>query len=183
MTELMTTRRPEDLAAEPPVSATEPLTNLRGAKDGLDVRRVGAVFALLCLVGVVVLVISLFVAGADRNSRISNLQSHGVGVEATVTGCRGLLGGSGSNGVGYVCNGTITVDGHRYAEVIPGNSLYATGDKVPLVMVAGDPGLISTPQAVANDRASWKVFILPSVLLLVSLAGVGTLAVRRKRTA
>lgn len=158
-----------------------PLTNLRGAKLGLDARRVGMTLGSLCVIGLLVLIVSLFVAGANRNSRINDLRQHGVPIQATVTGCLGLLGGSGSNAAGYTCTGTFVVDGHRYTEGIPGNTLYAKGSHVSLITVAGNPGLVATPTSVATDRASWRVFILPTALSVGLLAAGGLLGIRRRR--
>jgi hypothetical protein len=147
-----------------------------------DARRVGIVVVALCLVALAAVTVGLFVAGASKNSQITSLRSHGVPVEVTVTKCLGLLGGSGSNGAGYACRGTFTVDGHRYNEAIPGDTFLPPGAAVHGVIVPGNPPLFSTAGAVATERASWKVFILPTVLLIVLLLLVGIiLAVGRRR--
>jgi hypothetical protein len=147
----------------------------------VDVRRVGRVVVGVCLVAVAVVAVVLFVAGAHKNSQINLLRRHGVPVEATVSRCLGLLGGSGSNAAGYTCKGTFTIDGHRYNEVIPGNTLYPPGARIRAVAVPGNPPLLSTTRAVESEQASWRVFILPTVLLAVLVLLVTALALRRRR--
>jgi len=158
-----------------------PLTTLRGAGVNIDVRKTGRVVAAICLVALAVAAALLLVAGVHKNSQINRLRQHGVPVTVTVSGCRGLLGGSGSNPAGYACQGTFTLDGHRYRESIPGNTLRPPGTKVRAVAVSGNPPLLSTAHAVATDRASASVFVVPIILfvILVGLVGVLLLSPRR----
>jgi biotin operon repressor len=157
------------------------LTTLRGAGVDIDVRKAGRVIVGLCLLALAVLVVVLFVAGVHKNAQINRLRQHGVPVTVTVSGCLGLLGGSGSNPAGYACQGTFTLDGHRYRESIPGNALRPPGTKVRAVAVSGDPPLLSTAHAVATDRASAGVFVVPSILLVILVVLVGALVFRRRR--
>jgi hypothetical protein len=153
---------------------------LRGAGVEVDAGRVGRVIVGLVIVALAVLVVVFSVAGADKNAQITNLRLHGVGVRITVTECRGLLGGSGSNGAGYACRGTFRYGAHRYTKAIPGDSLYAPGTILRGVTVPSDPGLISTPRTLASEHASWRVFILPAILLVVLVLLVGALVLRRR---
>jgi hypothetical protein len=155
---------------------------LRGAGVEVDARRVGRVVVIASLVALAVLVVVLFAAGADKNAQITRLRQHGVRVEVTVSGCLGLLGGSGSNAAGYACNGTFTLDGHRYSDAIPGNTLYRPGTTVRAVTDPSDPGLLSTAAVVANEHPSSTVFILPACLLLVLALLVGAVLRRWRRT-
>jgi hypothetical protein len=101
----------------------------------------------------------------------------------TSSGCRGLLGGSGSNAAGYACRGSFTLDGRRYNENIPGNTLRPPGTVIRGVSVPGDPALVTTAQILAAEQASWGVYIAPTVLLIV-LVGLALLVgavVRRGR--
>jgi hypothetical protein len=166
-----------------PNSATpeDTRTTLRGAGVDVDVRRVGRVFVALCLVALAVLAVVLFVVGVHKNSQINRLRQHGVAVQVTVSGCLGLLGGSGSNAAGYACRGTFTLGGHRYNESIPGNSLRRPGSKVRAVAVSGDPPLLSTARAVATERASANVFIVPTILLVVLVLLLGVLVLRQRK--
>jgi hypothetical protein len=173
---------PGDGAAEGPEgdSADAALTRLRGAGVEVDVRRAARVVVGICLVGLLVLVVVLFVAGANKNAQINQLRNHGVAVNVTVTGCLGLLGGSGSNPAGYACTGTFTLDGHRYRESVPGNVLRPPGTKVAAVAVPGNPPLLDTHHAVASEHASLSVFVVPTILLIVVLLLLGTLLLRRR---
>jgi len=45
----------------------------------------------------------------------------------------------------------------------------------------GDPKLLSTPAQLAHQHSSWRVFILPGVLLLVVAVVIGFLVVRRSK--
>jgi hypothetical protein len=157
-----------------------PITILRGAGVEVDGRRVGRVVVLVCLGTLAVLVVVLFLAGAERNAQITRLRQHGVPVKVTVSGCLGLMGGSGSNLVGYQCRGTFTTGGHRYSESIPGDTFYAPGATLRAVTVPGDPALLSTVRSLATERPSWRVFILPASLLIVLALLVGAL-LRRHR--
>jgi hypothetical protein len=145
----------------------EPIATLRGAGVDVDRRRVGRVIGGLCLVALAFAVVILFVAGFQKNTQITRLRQRGVPVEVTVTGCLGLMGGSGSNLVGYQCSGTLTVEGHRYNEAIPGSTFRSPGSTLRAVTVPGDPALLSTTGALATEHASWRVFVLPTILLLI----------------
>jgi hypothetical protein len=161
----------------------EALMTLRGAAPGLDVGRVGQAVVGLCLVALAVSVVIFFVGAVHKNSQIADLRAHGVAVPFTVTGCLGLLGGSGSNAAGYTCRGTFTVDGHRYNEPIPGNADHPPGTVLRAVTVPGDPALVRTARDLAGERTSAKVYVFPTVLLLVLLLLTGVLLVRRRLTA
>jgi hypothetical protein len=169
-----------EVATEDIHASDEPIMTLRGAGVSVDGRRAGRVVVGVCLVAMTVLVVVLFVAGADKNAQITRLRLHGVPVEVTVTKCLGLLGGSGSNAAGYACRGSYTVDGRHYNEAIPGNSLLPPGATIRGVTDPGDPALISTVDAVAVQHASWRVFILPTILLIILVLLVGTLVLRRR---
>jgi hypothetical protein len=154
---------------------------LRGAAVDVDRRRLGLAVGGICVAGLVVAVVVLFVAGLQKNAQITRLRQHGIPVEITVTGCLGLMGGSGSNLVGYQCSGTLTVAGHHYDEVIPGSTLRSPGSRLQVVAVPGDPALLATTGALAAEHASWRVFILPATLLLILVLLAGTVALRRGR--
>jgi hypothetical protein len=158
-----------------------PLTNLRGAGVDVDIRRVGQVVIGICLVGVAILAVILLVAGFQKNAQINSLRNNGVPVQIKVTGCMGLLGGSGSNAAGYDCRGTFTLGGRTYTENLPGNTLLIPGTTLPGVSVPGDPALVSTPSAVASQHPSWTVFAIPVILLVLLAAILGLLFVRYRR--
>ncbi|HEV3281302.1 MAG TPA: hypothetical protein VG032_06825 [Acidimicrobiales bacterium] len=159
-----------------------PVMTLRGAGVDVDVRRVAWVVVGACLLALAVTSVVLFVAGARRNAQIDQFHRHGVVVDATVSGCIGLMGGSGSNLAGYDCRATFTLDGHRYNEDLVGTTTPSIGAKVRAVTVPGDPALLATVATVSGEQASWRVFILPTALVLaLGLAIVAALLVRRRR--
>ena len=160
-----------------------PVGPLRGAGVDVDVRRVGAVLIGACAVALAVCAVVFYVAAFHNNSQINSLRQHGVASNIKVTTCIGLIGGSGSNPVGYSCKGTITSNGRVYDVNIPGSSLHAPGALVKVIAVPGDPPLLSTAHVVATERASWKAFILPTSLLVVLVLLVAAIVWRRSRQA
>ncbi len=120
----------------------------------VDARAVGRVVVGVALVAVTVVAVVLIVAGIQKNSQIRSLQSNGVPVEATVTGCLGQLGGSGSNAAGYSCTVTYTVAGHGYQANLPGTGPVAAGSTVRGVVASNDPALFTTPAALAGEQPS-----------------------------
>jgi hypothetical protein len=172
---------PEPTASEEP-SQTGPLTNLRGAGVSFNARRVGQVVAGLLLASLAVLAAILTVAGFHKNDQINDLRQHGVDVQITVTGCLGLLGGSGSNGAGYSCRGTFMIGGHTYTESIPGNTLREPGTQLQVVTVPGDPALLSPVATVNGEHASGRVFILPVILLAALVLLAAALLLKRRQT-
>lgn len=143
---------------------------LRGATVGADGRRVATVLRRCTVLALVAVAAVLTVAGADKNAQVTDLRSHGIDVAVTVTACRGLLGGSGSNSVGYSCTGTYRVDGRSFTQGLPGSTLLAPGSRVTEVVAAGDPELLSSPALVAAERPSARVYLVPAVLLATILA-------------
>ena len=137
--------------------------------------------AVAALAAMAVTAAVLFVAGADKNHQVDRLRDHGVAVTVRVSGCRGLLGGSGSNPVGYSCTGTYRYDGRRYVEAIPGDSLRAPGSTVACIVDPADPALLDTAAHVATEHSSAMVFVAPAILagLSVALAGLWIIRVRR----
>lgn len=151
----------------------EPVANLRGAAVAVDARRVGAVAAGLAVLALALAAAALYVAGAHRNAQVAALRRNGVEVVASLTHCFGLMGGSGSNLVGYQCRATYTVGGRSYRADVTGTSAVPPGSMMRLVADRANPYLVATPAATARQRPSWRVFVLPTVLLLLSLVAGG----------
>ncbi|HVA59200.1 MAG TPA: hypothetical protein VNG13_01530 [Mycobacteriales bacterium] len=152
---------------------------LRGAGVSADFRRVGRVVVGVCMGGLAALAVVLLLAGVQKNAQIARLRAHGIAVDVAVSGCHGLMGGSGSNLVGYECSATFTVGRHRYVEAITGSGLHPPPALIRAITDAGDPGLLSTVRTVATERPSAQVFILPAVLFLVLVLLAGMLIRRR----
>ena len=84
---------------------------LRGASVEVDPRRVVRLLAVAALAASVAGIAALTAAGFTKNLQLDELHQHGRPLRATVLACRSLLGGSGSNGVGYSCVGTYWLGG------------------------------------------------------------------------
>jgi MYXO-CTERM domain-containing protein len=157
---------------------------LRGAGVSVDGRRVAQVLIGVVLATLAVLTVVFAIVGIHTNQQDDRLHDDGVPVTFTVTGCLGLLGGSGSNAAGYSCRGTYALGQRHYSEQLPGDSFYRPGSTVHAIAVPGDPALVSPAAIVATEHSSASVFILPAILLgvLVLLAAVLLLLRRRRRT-
>jgi hypothetical protein len=156
-----------------------PLATLRGAGVDADARRIGAVAGGLLAAGMLAVAIVLVVAGAHKNAQITSLRREGVAVPVTVSGCRGLMGGSGSNLAGYACDGRFDLDGCSYRIEIPGEAFHAPGSVLHAVTVPGDPRLIATASERATEHASPKVYLLPGIVLAALLLAGAALLLRR----
>ncbi len=165
--------------AERPDNA--PVSILRGNTVDVDLRRLGRVLIALIAVALAALVIAFTIAGIQKNNQINSLRHDGVRTNVTISSCIALMGGSGSNLVGYSCTGTFTLHGHRYTEALPGTSHHSVGSSLPAVVVPADPALVSPLTIVAGEHASWKVFILPGILLVALALLVGAVVFRRRR--
>ena len=147
----------EDLgAADQPGLRTESgrVGTLRGATVSFNPRRLvqgvlGLVMATLAITAIV-----LTVAGVHSNDQINRLHTQGQPVTVTVSGCLGLLGGSGSNAAGYSCRGSYQLDEHVYRVPLPGSTFYKPGTAVPSIAVPGDPALVSPVDIVNAQQAS-----------------------------
>ena len=154
---------------------------LRGAGVSVDGRRVGQVAIGLVLVTLLVLAIVFALVGIHTNQQNDRLHNDGVPVTFTVTGCLGLLGGSGSNAAGYSCHGTYTLGGKTYSELLPGDSLHRPGSTVTAIAVPGEPALVAPASIVATEHSSAGVFVLPAILAGVLVLLVALLLVLRRR--
>jgi hypothetical protein len=153
---------------------------LRGATVSFNPRRLVQVAVGVVMATLVVTAIVLTVAGIHSNDQINRLQTQGQPVTVTVTGCLGLLGGSGSNAAGYSCNGSYQLAGHVYRETLPGSTFYRPGTKLVSIAVPGDPALVSPVAIVNSQHASNGVFVVPIVLGGILLAFIGVLVLRNR---
>jgi len=158
-----------------------PVTTLRGAGVDVDPRRAGQLVLGVALVALAVVAVVLLVAGIQKNAQADALAHHGVAVDVTVSGCSGLLGGSGSNAAGYRCTGSYTFDGRHYERDIPGDSLLGAGTVIRGVTTPGDPGLLSTPAMVDAQQASWRVYLAPAIIFAVLAVTLATVVLLRRR--
>lgn len=170
----------EDAGPGRPVEDDQVAT-LRGAGVSVDPARAGRVALVVGLGAVLVVAVVLIVAGVRKNAQVDSLQAHPVPVDLTVTHCLGLMGGSGSNAAGFECTGTYTYGGRHYTEGVPGSVSYRPGAVVHGVVAASDPGLFSTPSAVASEHTSLARVLLPAALAALALGVSAWLLVRRRR--
>jgi hypothetical protein len=169
-------------APAPPDQPPARVGQLRGAGVSVDARRVGQVAIGIVLVTLAVLAILFTIVGIHTNQQDDRLHHDGVPVTFTVTGCLGLLGGSGSNAAGYSCRGTYALDGKHYFQVqLPGDSFHRPGSTVAAIAVPGDPALVSPAAIVATEHSSAGAFVLPAVLAAVLLLLVALLLWLRAR--
>jgi uncharacterized membrane protein len=169
-------------APAPPDQPPARVGQLRGAGVSVDARRVGQVAIGIVLVTLAVLAILFTIVGIHTNQQDDRLHHDGVPVTFTVTGCLGLLGGSGSNAAGYSCRGSYSLDGRHYSGVqLPGDSLHRPGSTVAAIAVPGDPALVSPTSIVAGQHSSAGAFVLPAVLAAILLVLVALLVLRRRR--
>ena len=147
----------------------------------IDGRRVAGVLVGIVLVTLAVLVVVFTIVGVHQNQQDDRLHNDGVPVTFKVSGCLGLLGGSGSNAAGYSCRGSYTLDGHRYDERLPGNDFHRPGSTVPAIAVPGDPSFVSPTTMAETEHSSAGVYVVPAILLVVLLLLVGLLIVLRRR--
>jgi hypothetical protein len=148
---------------------------LRGATVSFNPRRLVQGVLGLVMVTLAATAIVLTVAGLHSNDQINRLHTQGQPVTVTVTGCLGLLGGSGSNAAGYSCRGSYQLNGHVYQEQLPGSTFYRPGTAVPSIAVPSDPALVSPVAIVNAQKASNDVFIAPIVLGVILLGMIAVL--------
>jgi hypothetical protein len=150
----------------------------------VDTRRAARVAGVVGLLAIAVAAVVLFVAGYQKNAQITSLQTHGVAVDAKVSNCIGLLGGSGSNNAGFNCTASYEFGGRHYKEGIPGNESLATGSTIRGIVASDDPALFSTPATLAREHTSARVYLVPAILvaLLLLLSVVWLVAWRRSRS-
>lgn len=176
-------------ATDPPVpgndhdgdEAADRVGQLRGAGVQVNSRRVGQVAIGIVLAVLAILAVVFTVARVHTNQQDDRLHNDGVPVTFTITGCMGLLGGSGSNAAGYSCHGTYALDGHRYSEQLPGDSFHRPGSTVAAIAVPGDAALVSPAAIVATEHSSAAVFVLPAILAIVLVLLVALLLLLRRR--
>jgi hypothetical protein len=157
----------------------QPVTAHRGGTVSVDPRRARQVVVGIGLAALTVTGVILLIAGIQNNSQINRLRDHGVPVSVTVDRCLGLIGGTGQNPAGFSCSGTYTLGGTQYQQAIPGTAFHAPGSTFTGIAVPDDPKLLTTPDQLARQHASWTAFIIPGLLLLFVVAVLAVAVLRR----
>jgi hypothetical protein len=84
--------------------------------------------------------------------------------------------------VGYVCRGTLALDGRAYEDVITGTSrIYHRGDTLPGVADPNQPSTLSTATAVDAAPPLWRMLVTPEVVSTMLLIVTGLCVNRRRR--
>jgi hypothetical protein len=160
------------------------VASLRGPKVTINAPRFGRILIVLGMVALLVTGVLLLVGGAHHNAQITRLQHDGVKVQITVTSCIGMAGGTGSTPASFTCQGNFVLSGHRYHELIGGQTAEVNaGATVKGVAIPDDPALVSTASSVAASHTSFAVFLLPIVLLAIFVALLVVLVIRRSSSA
>jgi hypothetical protein len=148
---------------------------IRGGGGIVDTRRLFRISVGSAIVALAVLVIVLTIQAVHKNSRIDGLQHRGVPVDVTVTGCLGVLSGTGVTVAYFQCSGSFDLAGRSYHAVIGGSNVnHAAGDVVKAVADPKHPTSISTASSLVNAHSSWRAFVGPAVfflLLVLLIAG------------
>ena len=157
------------------------VASLRGP-EAINARRkywLGA--GALGLILVAAAIVVAFVSATNDNARIARIRANGIPVTVTVSGCVGSLGGSGSNIVGYTCQGDYRVAGTNYHETIGSMTrLAAPGTLVRAVVDPSQHSSLVLASAARTATASPRVYVLSGVLS-VMLALLTLVYVRRVR--
>lgn len=154
------------------------VASLRGAEavkiGERSLRVAGTVLVVLCAAVLVAGVVS----ASSSNARISRMKSRGIPVVVRVTGCFGNIGGSGSNGAGFTCHGSYSVDGVTYREVIGSMGTFvSSGTSVHCFADPSHHNSIELADAVKTSRTSLTAYFVLGALAVVLLAVA--LALRR----
>jgi hypothetical protein len=147
------------------------LTSLRGASAVGVGRKFWLYAGGLALVIFAVVVVVSFLSAANDNARIERMKAHGIPVAVTVTNCTGNLGGSGSNGAGFTCEGSYSAGGTTFHEVIGSMITFASpGAVVHAVADPSQPGSVVLASAIKSSVASSRAYLRPGLLALVLIA-------------
>jgi hypothetical protein len=166
-------------------SETEPrdevVASLRGPKVSINAPRFARILVALGMAALLVSGVLLLIGGAHHNAQITRLQHDGVPVQITITSCIGMAGGTGSTPASFVCQGNFVLSGHRYHELIGGQTTELNaGSTLRGLAIPDDPALVSSASSVATSHTSSSVFILPVVLLAAFVALLLVVVIRRR---
>jgi hypothetical protein len=158
------------------VTVGEPETETvyqRGAGVTTDARHALRLALAFSCAGLALLLVFLVVGAVREGDRESRLRDHGVAVSLTVTSCLGLASGTGATEYSWDCDGTFTLGGRAYNELLHGsNSHLPVGTVVAAVADPGDPANVTTTAAARANHARGSRWIASAItlLLLVLLA-------------
>jgi hypothetical protein len=157
-----------------------PSTYIRGAGAvPVDRHRVIAVTSGFVIAALASLLLLATVQTLRQERELTRLQSEGIPVSVTVTGCIGLASGSGITVSGYTCSGAFVLHGQRYDDELRGSTrLLRVGDTVRAVALPADPRIL---YASRPSPSSWRAASLPLALAAALVLAVGCLYPSRRR--
>jgi hypothetical protein len=160
---------------------TESTVSLRGAQVSPPSPALGTWLLAVIAVMLVGLSVALLATAIGNTARMSRLNNHGIEATATVTLCRGNLGGSGSNLASYTCSGRYVIHGRHYESVIGGLSTFVqTGAAVAVVADPQDLAVVETLAAAKAIHVALMAYAVPGILF-VAAVGSAVMALTTKR--
>jgi hypothetical protein len=133
----------------PDGTLSEAVQNVRRYPRARQFKRGGVVMVLL------VIGVSTFAAWHNEQS-FNRLKNRGIHTTAVVKNCNGELGGSGSNGAGYICEGAYSINGQNYLSTINGLSRFeATSTKIAVVADPSNENSIEVASDFQKANFSW----------------------------
>ena len=162
-------------------SVSGPSTPLRGPQVAQPSRVVGAWLLIAWAVASIGISVALFATAIGNTSRVSRVKNHGIETVASVTLCRGNLGGSGSTLASYTCSGRYVIGGNRYVSVIGGLGTFTqTGTIVPVIADPKDLAVIETVMVAKSGHVGVISYAVPAVLFVTSL-GFGAMGIMMRQ--
>ena len=166
------------------MSVTESNTPLRGPEVAPPSRKLGIWLLVGCAAILIGISVATLATAIGNASHVARMKSHGVQVTATVSTCRGNLGGSGSNLASYTCYATYSVRGQRYESVVGGMSTFApAGRPISVVADPEDFAAIETTALVKSAQAGPVAFAIPALLFVLGIGCVVLVVMMSRREA
>lgn len=117
-------------------------------------RRLVAVLCAVALVAVAIVggLLAASTAGEAAQGRL--LRTHGVDVDAVVTGCVGLASGTGITASAFRCRATFRLGARHYTALLRGSAtLRPTGQLVRCRVLVGNPASLTLAAAIRGTAA------------------------------
>lgn len=161
---------------------SESSPSLRGAQVASPSKKLPQ-WVLLCLAVLLVgTSIALFATAIGTSARVTRMKNQGIAVTATISYCRGNLGGSGSNEASYTCAASYHLLGHNYVSVVGGLSHFmSSGTAVSVVADPEDHAAIETTTATQNVQNGSSLYFAPITVLVAGGACLALALVAKRR--
>lgn len=141
-----------------------------------DARRLVRVVAAGVIAALVAVAVVLAFSASRDNSERSQLRGGGIPVAAHVTGCIAVSSGIAQAVTFYTCRASFTLDGREHTAALRGTgTLHPVGQQLAAVTVRGNPSLLYTAAAAADEHPTWTAYA--GSVAAGSVAAVSLLAV------